>query len=265
VSAFSEPHDGQRKRISSIALAESSEQRRKRRTELGVRHADSRAIEIVLVTFVGSRCQELLERALSTPGFFGSDEGEALFAVARRAARIGPIVEIGSYLGRSTLFLAAAVAAEGTGVVFSVDHHRGSEEMQPGWPDHDAALFDPATRLMDSLPHFRNSIKDAGTDDIVVCVVGESSSVARHWRRGAGLVFIDGGHGELVCWSDYLSWAPRVAQGGFLAFHDVFDDPNDGGRPPFECFCDAVASGRFVEDVKAGKESLRVLVASGVS
>jgi MMP 1-O-methyltransferase len=211
------------------------------------------------------RAAGLVRRAGSTPGFFRSDEGEALFSVARRAAPIGPIVEIGSYLGRSTLFLAAAVAAEGSGVVFSIDHHRGSEEMQPGWPDHDASLLDPATRLMDSLSRFRSSIKDAGADDIVACVVGESSSVARHWRSDAGLVFIDGGHGELVCWSDYRSWAPRVAKGGFLAFHDVFADPNDGGRPPFDCFNDAVASGRFVEDVGAGRGSLRVLVARGVS
>lgn len=213
----------------------------------------------------GSRVAQLLERAGSTRGFFPVDEAMALYSVARRAAGIGPIVEIGSYLGRSTLFLAAAAAAEGQGVVFSVDHHRGSEEMQPGWPDHDPSLLDPRTGQMDSLPRFLRAMKDAGTDDVVIAVVADSCCVARRWHAKAGLVFIDGGHGERVCWADYRSWAPHVARGGFLAFHDVFENPNDGGRPPFECFRDALASGRFAEDVGASKRSLRVLVANEVS
>lgn len=210
------------------------------------------------------RVAALLHRAEATPGFFPVGEAMALFALARRAARIGPIVEIGSYLGRSTLFLAAAVAEEASGVIFSIDHHRGSEEMQSGWPDHDPSLVDPGTGTMDSLPHFRTALKGA-TDGIVTCVVGESAAVARRWHAKAGLVFIDGGHGEAVCWSDCRSWAPHVSPGGFLVFHDVFPDPKDGGRPPFECFCDAVASGRFAEDPGAGKGSLRVLVANPVS
>ncbi len=211
------------------------------------------------------RVAALLHRAEATPGFFPLGEAMALFVLARRAARIGPIVEIGSYLGRSTLFLAAAVAEQPSGVVFSVDHHRGSEEMQKGWPDHDPSLVDRGTGMMDSLPHFRTGLKVAATDDIVTCVVGDSAAVARRWHAKAGLVFIDGGHGRAACWSDYRSWAPHVSPGGFLAFHDVFPDPNDGGRPPFECFCDAVASGRFTEVPGAGEGSLRVLVANPVS
>lgn len=212
-----------------------------------------------------SRTAALLQRAESTPGFFPIDEALALFALARRAARIGPVVEIGSYLGRSTLFLAAAVAAEGSGVVFTVDHHRGSEEMQRGWPGHDPSLLDSATGMMDSLRRFRRGLKAADADDFIVSVVGESCDVARLWNTNAGLVVIDGGHGEHVCWSDYRGWAPRVAPGGFLAFHDVFPDPEEGGRPPFDCFCDAVLSGRFVEDAGAGQGSLRVLIAKVVS
>ncbi len=212
-----------------------------------------------------SRPAALLLRAESTRGFFPTDEALALFGLARRAAHIGPIVEIGSYLGRSTLFLAAAVEAERHGVLFTVDHHRGSEEMQPGWPDHDPSLLDSATGLMDSLRRFRHGLKAADTDHLVVSVVGDSSEVARLWDTKAGLVLIDGGHGERVCWSDYRGWAPHVAPGGFLAFHDVFPDPDEGGRPPFDCFCDAVSSGGFVEEVDAGRGSLRVLVARVVS
>lgn len=183
----------------------------------------------------------------------------ALFAVARRAISRGPIVEIGGYLGRSTLFLAAAVAARRGGLVYSVDHHRGSEEMQPGWPDHNPAVVDARTGAMDSLQHFRLAISSAGANEYVVTVVGDSRCIAEHWRCRAGLVLIDGGHGSDVCWGDYRGWAPRVVADGFLVFHDVFPDPSKGGRPPFECYRDAVSGGRFVEDRRAGRGSLRVL------
>ncbi|MGA8297570.1 MAG: class I SAM-dependent methyltransferase [Acidimicrobiales bacterium] len=206
------------------------------------------------------RVEELLRLARSATGFFPEEEAAALYRLARRAVNIGPIVEIGAYLGRSTLFLAAAAAAERRGVVFSVDHHRGSEEMQQGWPDHDPSLVDPLSGKMDSLARFRAAIKGARAQDLVITVVGNSARVASSWSSPAGLVFIDGGHGEDVCWADYQGWAPHVAPSGFLAFHDVFPDPEDGGRPPFECFEDAVCSGRFLEDVEAGNGSLRVVL-----
>ncbi|HXZ82604.1 MAG TPA: class I SAM-dependent methyltransferase [Acidimicrobiales bacterium] len=209
------------------------------------------------------RAQALLDWARATEGFLPLDEAMALFAVAARALRTGtgPLIEIGSYLGRSTLFLAAAIAAEGATptVVFSVDHHRGSEEMQPGWPDHDPALVDPGTGRMDTLRHFRARIEQADAEDLVVGVVGDSARVAANWSTPACLVFIDGGHGATTCWADYRGWAPKIAPGGFLVFHDVFADPRAGGRPPYECYRDALTSTRFVEDASAGCRSLRVL------
>jgi MMP 1-O-methyltransferase len=207
------------------------------------------------------RVAQLLASARRAAGFFPEEEAAALYSVARIALATGPIVEIGTYLGRSTLFLAAAVVAEGRGTVYTVDHHRGSEEMQPGWPHHDPTLVDPGTGQMDSLARFRQSLRRAHGDDVVTAVVGDSSKIARNWSAPAGLVLIDGGHGEDVCWSDYRNWSPRVAPGGRLAFHDVFPDPKDGGRPPYDCYCDALESGRFEEDVSAGCGSLRVLVA----
>ena len=209
------------------------------------------------------RSDVLLEVATATPGFFPIDEALALYRVARRAARsgLGPLVEIGGYLGRSTLFIAAALAAEAPGpVVFSVDHHHGSEELQAGWPDHDPSLVDPKTGRMDTLSRFRRAIEVADAEDLVVCVVGDSARVTANWNGPLALVFIDGGHGEAVCWADYRGWAPHVAAGGMLAFHDVFSDPADGGRPPFDCYRDALSSGGFVEDEDAGCKSFRVLV-----
>lgn len=205
--------------------------------------------------------RRLLESASRTIGFFPEEEAMALYRVARRAVHRGPIVEIGTYLGRSTLFLAAAVVAEGRGALYTVDHHRGSEEMQPGWPDHDPSIFEPASQKMDSLDRFRQSLKAAAAEDLVTAIVGDSSRVAGAWSSPVGLLLVDGGHAENVCWADYRAWSPRVAPGGVLVFHDVFPDPRDGGRPPYDCFCDALESGRFVENVSAGCGSLRVLVA----
>ena len=119
--------------------------------------------------------------------------------------------------------------------------------------------------MMDSLPHFRTGLKVAATDDIVTCVVGDSAAVARRWHAKLASSSSTAATVGPPAGATARSWAPHVSPGGFLAFHDVFPDPNDGGRPPFECFCDAVASGRFTEVPGAGEGSLRVLVANPVS
>ena len=188
------------------------------------------------------------------------DEGDALFeaACAAGVAVPGlPFLEVGSYCGRSTVWLGAAARQCDT-VVFAVDHHRGSEENQPGWEWHDTSLVDPETGRLDTLPHFRRTIAVAGLDDAVVAVVGESPIVARHWATPLSFLFIDGGHGVEPARLDYELWTPHVVSGGTLAIHDVFPDPADGGRPPYEeIYVPAVASGRFTEVSATG--SLRVL------
>jgi predicted O-methyltransferase YrrM len=194
------------------------------------------------------------------------DEGLALATLAERATCAGftSLVEVGAYCGRSTLYLASGVAAAVSrgappAVIFSVDHHHGSEENQAGWEHHDPALVDPETGRMDTLPFWRKALEQAGADDLAVGVVGDSPTIAARWNVAAGLVFIDGGHGEAPAWADYRGWSPRVGTGGWLAIHDVFPDPAEGGRPPFEIYLRALASGAFAEEAASGKGSLRVL------
>lgn len=188
------------------------------------------------------------------------DEGMALYRAALTAAQAvaGPILEVGTYCGKSAVYLGAAAEGAGT-VAVSVDHHRGSEENQAGWEHHDPTVVDPGTGRMDTLPFARRTLEAAGLEGRVVLVVGESVTVAAVWDRPLAFLFIDGGHGEAVAWADYRAWAPKVAPGGTLAIHDVFPDPADGGRPPYELYCDALASGRWVELPGAGCGSLRVL------
>jgi len=198
--------------------------------------------------------------ALDTKGFMPEDEGDALFDAGIAAGRAGPglpWVEVGSYCGRSTVWLGAAAEACDT-VLFTIDHHRGSEETQPGWQWHDPTVVDPETGLMETLPLLRTTLWRAGLEDTVMPIVGQSPVVARHWSNPLGLVFIDGGHGIEPARADYEGWTPLIALGGYLVIHDVFPDPADGGRPPYEAiFKPALDSGRFALVSATG--SLRVL------
>lgn len=203
---------------------------------------------------------ELRTHALAAKGFMPPDEGDALFdaAIEAMAAVPGlPLLEVGSYCGRSTLWLGAAARLGGS-VVYAVDHHHGSEENQAGWQHHDPTVVDQRTGRMDTLPTFRATIDDAGLDDVVVGVVGRSAKVAAHWGTPLAMLFIDGGHGIEPARADYTGWTPHVAMGGTLAIHDVFPDPADGGRPPYEeIFLPALNSGRF--RLRAAHGSLRIL------
>lgn len=200
--------------------------------------------------------------AEAATGFMPPEEGVALHDAACRASAAvpgAPFIEIGTYCGKSSLYLAAAArAATPPTVVFTVDHHRGSEENQAGWFHHDDSLVDRHTGRMDTLGRFRRTIEEAGVEDVVIAVVGDSATVARHWLAPAAFVFIDGGHGVEPARTDYRLWTPKVAYGGLLAIHDVFPDPADGGRPPYEeIYLPALASGLFEEVEATG--SLRVL------
>jgi predicted O-methyltransferase YrrM len=198
----------------------------------------------------------LLRAAEAAKGFMPPDEGQALFETAAAYAPVGPIVEVGTYCGKSTIYLAAAARAYSQ-TVFTVDHHRGSEEHQEGWEYHDTDLVDPRTGRLDTLPCFRDTMAAAGLEDEVVAIVGRSPQVARFWRALLGMVFIDGGHTDEAAQADYEGWAPWVTMGGALVIHDVFPDPADGGQAPYRIYQRALESEEFVEVRAAG--SLRVL------
>ena len=167
------------------------------------------------------------------------------------------MLEVGGYCGKSACYL-GPVAGRLDTVLYSVDHHRGSEENQPGWEWHEPDLVDPRVGKMDTLPFFRRTVHDAGLESVVVPVVGESAVVAQHWATPLSFLFIDGGHGKEPAANDYRLWTPQVAVGGLLVIHDVFPDPADGGRPPYEdIYLPALESGLFRERSATG--SLRVL------
>ncbi len=191
-------------------------------------------------------------------------EGMALHLAALEVlGRLGgPVLEVGTYCGKSAIYLGAAAALGGS-VLYSVDHHRGSEELQAGWPDHDPEVVDPLTGLVDTLPFARRAIAGAGLEEHVVLVVGSSATVAGHWAGALSMLFIDGGHGARVAEADFAGWVPKVALGGALAVHDVFADPSEGGQVPYELYTAVLRSGEFEEVGREGSLRLARRVVPG--
>ena len=192
-------------------------------------------------------------------GFMDPDEGSALYDMALEVISDFPnslTVEIGSYCGKSTVYIGNAVRQRG-GLMVSVDHHYGSEENQPGEAYFDPDLADIETGGMSSLAAFRRTIQGADLEDFVIPVIAPSHMASHIVHGDICFLFIDGGHSMPAALDDYRLWATRVKTGGILAIHDVFPNPEDGGRPPYEIYLLAIASGLF-EEVKAVK-SLRFL------
>lgn len=181
----------------------------------------------------------------SVKGFLHPDEGRRLHDLALHAASLGPVLEVGSYCGKSTVYLGTACRAAG-GVLLAVDHHRGSEEHQLGEAYHDPALYDADVGAMDSFRAFRQTLAEACLEDVVVPIVASSELAGRALRLPLSMVFIDGGHSLAAAQTDYLTWATQIVSGGVLAIHDIFEDPADGGQAPHQIYQLAIASELFV-------------------
>jgi len=189
-------------------------------------------------------------------GFLDPLEGEALYVHSKNATEEGPALEIGSYCGKSAVYIGSA-AKKNEEKLYSVDHHRGSEEQQPGEQYFDPDLVDDKGEGIDTLPYFLATIRRSQLEGVVIPVVSTSEEAYTDLRLEFSFIFIDGGHSEEAAQKDYKLWQNRLFVGGLLAIHDVFPDPKDGGRPPFNIYKKALDSGQFKE-IEAIK-SLRIL------
>jgi predicted O-methyltransferase YrrM len=182
--------------------------------------------------------------ARTCKGFLDEEEGLRLHTLASEHAPLGPVLEIGSYCGKSAVYLGTGCRAA-AGVLICVDHHRGSEEHQPGEEYHDATLFDADAGALDSLLELRRTLRRAGLEDVALPLVASSQRAASFWSTPLGMLFIDGGHSHAQAQADYAGFAHHVAPGGILAIHDLFPDPATGGQAPIEIYRLALASGLF--------------------
>jgi len=190
--------------------------------------------------------EDIHKMAALVKGFLAPEEGERLYELALEAADTGPCLEIGSYCGKSAVYLGNACKAKQS-TLFSIDHHRGSEEQQPGELYFDAELFDPFLYRVDTLGRFRQTLDKAELADVVVPLAAASAVVARNWATPLGLVFIDGGHAADTVLTDYEQWQPHVLPGGYLLFHDIYPDPEDGGQAPYEVYQQALKTAQYGE------------------
>jgi len=197
------------------------------------------------------------EKINKVKGFLDEREANCLYELALNAGKFGPCLEIGSYCGKSSVYLGTA-CKQNSAVLFSIDHHTGSEEQQPGEEYFDPDLLDKETGRIDTLKFFRRTIFDFELDDIVIPLVGRSATIGRVWKTPLSLLFIDGSHAYESVLSDYEIWAKNLIPGGYLLFHDIFPDPAKGGQAPYMVYQKAVASGVYEE--KPMCESLGILI-----
>jgi len=190
--------------------------------------------------------KKVLALASGVKGFLAEDEGVRLYELGLEACALGPCLEIGSFCGKSAVYLGEA-CKRADSTLFTIDHHRGSEEQQPGQMYFDPELFDSRKGIINSLPLLQDTLKKAGLEDNVVPMVTQSGVAARNWATPLGLVFIDGGHSYQTSLSDYRCWSPHLLPGGFLVFHDIYPDPAKGGQAPFEVYKLALGSGDYRE------------------
>jgi predicted O-methyltransferase YrrM len=202
---------------------------------------------------------DILAIADATKGFLPADEAAAL-RTAAASAPAGLWLEVGTYCGKSTVHLGAVARDAGTQLV-TLDHHRGSEENQPGWEWHDTSLVDPHTGVLETLPSLRHALFDAELDGVVTVIVAKTAQVAAWWSTPLTFLFLDGNHTEEMAQHDYAAFAPHLVAGGILAVHDVFPDPADGGQAPWHVVERALAEGAFEPVSTHG--SLRVLRCTG--
>ncbi len=177
-------------------------------------------------------------------GFMPDHEAFALYNLALDASNAGPVLEIGSYCGKSAAIIGAA-CKQNNGILFSVDHHTGSEEQQPGQEYFDPDLYDEQTRGVNTFPLFRKTLERAGLENTVVPVVASSHVAGRMWNTPLAMVFIDGGHTFEAAHTDFLTWAPHIITGGLLVIHDIFFNPEEGGQAPRQVYEEAIATGRY--------------------
>jgi MMP 1-O-methyltransferase len=186
-------------------------------------------------------------------GYLQNVEGYALMELAATGPGVGAVVEIGSFMGRSTCWLAAGAQRSHREKVTAIDHFAGSPEHQPGQGCESQVIRDEGSTFRT----FKANIEQAGVADHVQPIVASSEEAAKTWNAPIRLLFIDGDHSYEAARLDFGLWSPFVVPGGVIAFHDVEEWP---GVTRFYRGLISVASG-YTEAFRIA--SLAVVVKAG--
>jgi hypothetical protein len=174
-------------------------------------------------------------------GFLHEREANCLYGLALIASINAPCLEIGSYCGKSAAYIGSACKEAGS-ILFSLDHHCGSEEQQPGEAYFDPELMNAETGKIDTLNFFRKTIIGFNLEDSVIPIIGRSEIIGKYWHTPLSLIFIDGSHAYESVLNDFNIWSKHLIKGGYLIFHDIFSDPAKGGQAPYLVYQMAIAS-----------------------
>ena len=181
---------------------------------------------------------------IDVKGFLSDKEAKKLQELFLNVHHLGSVLEIGTYCGKSTLNF-ALVAKKIDGLIYSVDHHTGSEEHQLGEEYHDEDLYDKRLEKFNTLPELLKNLRNSSLGKYIIPILSKSSEASKTFSELISLLFIDGGHSLEAALSDYNSWKDKICPGGLLVIHDVFPNPQDGGRPPYEIYSKAQKSKKF--------------------
>ena len=181
---------------------------------------------------------------IDVKGFLSDKEAKKLQELFLNVHHLGSVLEIGTYCGKSTLNF-ALIAKKIGGLIYTVDHHTGSEEHQLGEEYHDEDLYDKRLKKFNTLPEFLKNLRSSSLENFIIPIISKSSDASETFSELISLLFIDGGHSLEAALSDYNSWKDKICSGGLLVIHDVFPNPKDGGRPPFEIYSKAQKSKQF--------------------
>ena len=193
----------------------------------------------------------MIEKFSEIKGFLEEEEGIALYEACKNSFKNGKCVEVGSYCGKSACYIGFACKKVGS-KLFSIDHHKGSEEQQFGEEYFDEEIYDFSKKQVDTLPMFLSNIKKFNLEDYIEPLVMTSIDASYHVPDDLDMIFIDGSHTFESALSDYCHWKPKLRPGGILAIHDIYDTEEEGGQAPKEIFLRALNDGfKLKERVKS--------------
>ena len=188
---------------------------------------------------------EITRLVENVKGWLTPQEGRLLYALARNCTGRGIIVEIGSWKGKSTIWLGKGSKAGKNIPIHAIDPHTGSPET---WQ-----MYGPVW----TFDEFRSNIHAANLDGLVIPLRQTSEEAARSFEGAVELIFIDGAHEYEMVRLDFELWFPKVVDGGIMAFHDA-DSP--GPRAVVEkCVLKSrhFRHGRFVDSILVAEKVSR--------
>ena len=182
------------------------------------------------------------EKLNALKGFMPSHEGLALTKWAEEFSTYGPALEIGTFGAKSSLYIATGTSINDQ-LVYTVDHHSGSEEHQLGEEYFDSDIYDKRLSRVNTVPLMQANLHQFDESKWVIPIIANANSLAPSWRTELGLLFIDGSHTEVSAINDYDNWNSKIHSKGALVIHDIYEKPEDGGQAPYLIYQKALSEG----------------------